>query len=243
MRRLLIGCAILERELRALAADAPHPPDIHILTKALHDRAGQTMRAGIQEAIDAHPGYDAVLLGYALCGNGILGLAARDAPLVVPRAHDCITLLLGSRERHEKEVLSHPGTIFRSVGWVENNVSYDDEMQRTTGAGLTLDACIARYGEDNGRYLYDTLYQYRDHYSRLVYLRTELDPDVSFEQRAAQEAAAAGWKFHSWPGSLDWLRQLVQGPWSEDRFLTVPPGATLQARHDGSLIGVEEGIP
>jgi hypothetical protein len=59
------------------------------------------MSARIQESIDrVDPArHEAVLLGYGLCNNGVVGLHA-PVPLVISRAHDCITLLLGSRERY-----------------------------------------------------------------------------------------------------------------------------------------------
>ena len=41
--------------------------------------------------------YDAILLGYGLCGNGLAGVTARHTRLVLPRAHDCIGILMGSR--------------------------------------------------------------------------------------------------------------------------------------------------
>ncbi|MFV1980286.1 MAG: DUF1638 domain-containing protein [Rhodothermia bacterium] len=34
---------------------------------------------------------------------------------VLPRAHDCITLLMGSRTRYLEYFKAHPGTYFRSV--------------------------------------------------------------------------------------------------------------------------------
>jgi len=38
---------------------------------------------------------------------------------VVPRAHDCITLLLGSKERYAKLFGERPGTYWYSAGWLE----------------------------------------------------------------------------------------------------------------------------
>ena len=43
--------------------------------------------------------YEAILLGYGLCSNGLVGLTARSIPLVIP-VHDCITLFLGSKEQY-----------------------------------------------------------------------------------------------------------------------------------------------
>ena len=55
----------------------------------------------------------------ALCSNGLVGLTARNIPVVVPRAHDCITLFLGSKERYLDYFQSHTGVYFKTSGWIE----------------------------------------------------------------------------------------------------------------------------
>ena len=66
--------------------------------------------------------YDAVLLGYGLCSNGLVGMGARSIPLVVPRAHDCITLFLGSKERYLQYFQDNPGVYFMTSGWIGRGV-------------------------------------------------------------------------------------------------------------------------
>ena len=96
MRLLLIGCSVLIRELSDAIVHSPHLIDAQYLAAGLHDSGAKAMRLRIQQAIDAaDPShYDAIVLGYALCGNGLAGLRARAVQLVLPRAHDCITLLM-----------------------------------------------------------------------------------------------------------------------------------------------------
>ena len=62
------------------------------------------------------PKYDAILIGYALCSNGVVGLTSRRIPLVIPRGHDCITLLLGSKELYRDYFDSHRGIYWYSSG-------------------------------------------------------------------------------------------------------------------------------
>ncbi|MGB9605296.1 MAG: DUF1638 domain-containing protein, partial [Bryobacteraceae bacterium] len=121
MRLRLIGCEILYRELCWAVAHSVNQVDLEFLPKALHDLGAAPMRARLQEAIDRTDDgrYEAVLLGYALCGMGLAGLAARSLPLIVPRAHDCITLFLGSRERYLEYFRARPGTYFLTTGWIE----------------------------------------------------------------------------------------------------------------------------
>ena len=95
-----IGCEIVYREACHLAAVAPGRVDVEFLRKGLHDLETADMAQRIQAAIDAveaEGGYDAILLGYARCNDGLAGVTARSVPLVIPRAHDCITLFFGSR--------------------------------------------------------------------------------------------------------------------------------------------------
>ena len=104
MRLKIISCEVLFREISLLAAQSGNEVDIAFLPKGLHDQKSARMRATLQEMVDQVDSerYQAVAFGYALCGNGTAGLVARDLPLVIPRAHDCITLFLGSRQRYSE---------------------------------------------------------------------------------------------------------------------------------------------
>ena len=103
MRLKLISCEVLFREMCHACAHSPHRVDLEFLPKGLHDLGGKPMAAKIQEAVDrTEEGvYQAILLGYGLCGNGLDGLTARHTRLVLPRAHDCIALLMGSHARYQ----------------------------------------------------------------------------------------------------------------------------------------------
>ena len=102
MRLKLISCEILYREICAAVARSVHQVDVEFLPKGFHDIGGAGMCERLQAALDKvdESLYDAVMFGYALCGNGLAGLTARSIPVVIPRGHDCITLFLGSRERY-----------------------------------------------------------------------------------------------------------------------------------------------
>ena len=121
-RLKFIGCEIIYREACALAARCPDMVDVQFLRKGLHDRKTAEMLAEVQAAVDAVPeGYEAILLGYARCNNGTVGLTARTVPIVVPRAHDCITFFFGSRAGYQRYFDAHPGTYYRTTGWSERN--------------------------------------------------------------------------------------------------------------------------
>jgi len=245
MRLKLVACEVLYREMCAAVARSTNQVDIEFLPKGLHDLGGAAMRARLQEIADAaDPArYEALLLGYALCGNGVAGLESRALPLVIPRAHDCIALLMGSRQRYQEYFDSSPGVYFRSTGWLERGEDLDQATTRIvrdrTGCGYTLEDLIARYGDDNGRYLFDQFSGYQRAYRRLTYIETGLEPDGRFEQRARDEAVRRGWEFELISGDLRLFESLLAGNWEDRDFLVVPPGWRVKSTYDQDVIGKE----
>jgi hypothetical protein len=241
MRFKLISCEVLFREMCHAAAHAPHQVDLEFLPKGLHDLGGKPMAAKIQEVVDRTPEgvYDAILLGYGLCGNGLDGLAARHTPLVLPRAHDCIALLMGSGERHQKYFESNPGTYYRSTGWLERGKGLQQLTPNTFGFDETLEAMIAKYGEDNGRYLFEEMNRYRAQYRKLTFIETGLEADGKFLAEAAAEASEQGWTFERLPGDLAWLGRLVAGEWTEAEFVVAAPGQQFAASYDVRVVKVQ----
>jgi len=243
MRFKLISCEVLFREMCDACARSPHQVDVEFLPKGLHDLGGKTMSVRLQEAVDRTPWgmYDAILLGYGLCGNGLDGLAARHTPLVLPRAHDCIALLMGSRERFQRYFDANPGTFYRSTGWLERGKGLQQLTHQTIGLEESLDALIRKYGDDNGRYLYDEMMRYRSRYEKLTFIETGLEADGKFVAEAAAEAEEKGWAFERLPGDLAWLRNLVNGEWAEGEFAIAKPGQQIAASYDGAIVSVRDG--
>lgn len=245
MKLKLISCEVLYREMCAVVARSPHQVDAEYLSKGLHNLESPSMRDRLQEAADRvdPAAYDAILFGYALCGNGIAGLTSRRLPLVIPRAHDCIALLMGGRERYRRYFEEHPGVYFRSTGWLERGENLEQAtlqaVRDKTGLGYTLEELVARYGDDDGRYLFEQLHGYERNYRQLTYIATGLEPDSGFEQQARNEAARRGWQFDLVRGDLGLFESLVAGRWDEADFLVVPPGWRVKASHEGGVIDKE----
>ena len=245
MRLKLISCEVLYREMCAAVARAPNEVDVEFLPKGLHNLGGPPMRRQLQEAIDRvdPEEFEAVLLGYALCGNATAGLTARTLPLVIPRAHDCIALLMGSRERYQDYFEQNRGVYFRSTGWLERGQDQEQDTLRVvrnqTGAGRKLEDLIVQYGEENGRYLYEELNGYQKAYRQLTYIATGLEPDGRFEQQARDEAKRLGWEFDKVEGNLSLFERLLAGDWNEHDFLIVPPGWKVTATFDTGILDKE----
>jgi hypothetical protein len=240
----LISCEIFYREMCAAVARSPHRIDIEFLPKGLHDLPPGEMPAKMQAAIDAVPDdtYDAILLGYGLCNNGLTGITARDCPLILPRAHDCITLFLGSRQRYREIFDTHPGTYFLTSGWLERGETSGDladlSVQHQLGMNQTMEELIEQYGEDNAEYLYETLCTGTKNYSHFMWIPMGVEPE-SMEQAAQNKAAEQDWSFKTEPGDMRLINDLVNGVWNEEDFLTVPPGATVKACHNDQIVGCQ----
>ncbi len=245
MRLKLISCEVFSREFSAAAARSPHTVDLEFLPIGLHNVGAEKMIAQLQDAVDRVDSarYESVLLGYGLCNNGIAGLVARQIPLVVPRAHDCITLFLGSSKRYLEYFESHPGVYFKTTGWIERGGINGELSQLAIGKSIGMEtsyeALVAKYGEDNARYLQEQLGALTQNYRQFTYIEMGVEPNGSFEQRTRDEAAKRGWKFEKLAGNLAMIQRLVNGVWDAQEFLVVPPGHRIAARYDEGIIAAE----
>ncbi|MEL7604196.1 MAG: DUF1638 domain-containing protein, partial [Bacillota bacterium] len=103
MRFKVLACKALQRELSLLAAGTDAILDITYMRQGLHDTP-DLLRAALQKEIDAvdsgsdlHTNedrlgrsFDAILLGYGLCSNGVCNVTSQRHKLIVPRSDDCI---------------------------------------------------------------------------------------------------------------------------------------------------------
>lgn len=248
MRLKLVACEILYRELCAAVARSINQVDIEFLPKGLHDIGQAGMSARLTEvlaAVDSSK-YEAVLMGYGLCSNGLVGLTAKNIPLVVPRAHDCITLFLGSKQRYLDYFHKHTGVYFKTSGWIERGEGltqyHQDSIQHQAGMTQTYDELVAKYGEDNAKFLYDQLCNMTRNYSGIALIEMGIEPDDRFERQAREEAAERNWKFEKLAGDMTLIQRLVDGPWDADRFLVVPPGGRVAPSFNENVIKVETNV-
>jgi hypothetical protein len=242
VRLKLIACEILYREFCAAVARSANCVDVEFLPKGLHDIGQEGMQGRLKEVLGAvdPADYDAVLFGYGLCSNGLVDLAAGSVPLVVPRAHDCITLFLGSKERYLEYFQGHPGVYFKTSGWIERGENLQqlapESITRKSGMAMTYEELVDRYGEDNAKFLHDQLGDLRRNYAQITFIEMGIEPDNRFERLARQRAAEYDWKFAKLQGDMSLVQRLVDGPWDDDRFLVVQPGHRVATSFDEKII-------
>lgn len=249
MRLRLIACEIFLRELCSLVAQSPNTLDVEFLPKGLHDIGAKAMRERLQKTIDADMGrsYDAVLMAYGLCNNGVVGLRASTAPLVIPRGHDCITLFMGSRHRYMDYFSRNPGVYYFTSGWIERGADHGDLTKQgiphMMGFDKTYEELVNKYGEEDALYLYDEMTAWMRHYRKLTYIEMGIEPDDRYLKQGRDTAGERGWEFEVMKGDMSLLRRLVDGPWGNSDFLTVPPGHEVTTSFDEQVICSKPSIP
>jgi hypothetical protein len=248
-KRKFIGCEIIYREACYLAAVSRSRVDLEFLRKGLHDLETRDMVSRVQSAIDGvdpTAGYEAILLGYARCSNGLVGIRARDIPLIIPRAHDCITFFFGSRQKYREYFDQHPGTYYMTTGWAERNVGEDyshpaygqQGVMAKLGLTQSYEELVSKYGADNAAFIAETMGDWRKNYSKFLYLTMGPGDETPLIEETRQAAADRGWAFELRDGDWTLLKKLFDGPWDED-FVTVPPGRMIVARDDDQVLDVE----
>jgi hypothetical protein len=220
MKLKLIYCKVLERESRLCASRSPNEIEFIPVEQGLHNTPDK-LRDELAKLLESVENTDAVLLGYGLCGNGTLGLSCR-VPLVIPRAHDCVTFLLGSRQRHEEYSQKFPGSYIFTPGWIEESrMPCKDRDQRL------LEEYTEKYGDDNARYLMEVEQAWRSQYHRAVYIDWDLPGKEQFIQYTKDCAEYLGWQFDIIEGDSSLLQRFLDGNWDPDEFLVLPPGQKI----------------
>jgi len=240
MRVRAICCEIIFREACLLAANSPLVIDFDFLQKGLHDLGSEKMRARLQDAVDAVDAsvYEATVLGYALCNNGVVGLTATRTKLVLPRAHDCITFFLGSRRRYQEHFEAYPGTYFCTTGWSERGSGEhaDGSIQTQLGTNKTYQEYVEKYGEENARYILEALGGWRSAYSRMAYIDMGLEVEDRYAEEAREEARKNDWEFERLQGDWRLLKALLEGEWDDEDFLTLDVGDSIEPSFDDRIV-------
>ena len=246
MRLKVIACNVFLREISLLAARSETTLDISYIPQGLHNYP-DLLRSEIQKEIDeaeAEPegpealteppeSFSGIVLAFGLCSRALCGVRSRKYPLVLPRSHDCIAVLLGSHRRYEQEFNDNPGTYWFSPGWVE---------QSTFPCGAGKETLRRRYeeqyGEDNAEFLVEHARESLSAYKRAALITwPELDRKA-YHERAQQVAKEFGWRFESLEGSSELLARVLNGTWEEKDVVIAEPGHTFEVGNDTEVVSV-----
>jgi len=212
-RILVLACTVMERELSSLRNDFT---DIKFFDYGLH-RTPENMAVALQKEIDLigpSSGYERIVLGYGLCSNGIVGVKAREVPLVVPKVHDCISLFLGSVEAYQCESVKCPGTYYLTPGWIERGETPISKYE----------SYVRSYDEETAKWV---LNEEMKHYTRVALINTsDYGATDEYRETARKNAEFLSVSYEEIMGSPTLLNQLIRGPWNVS-FVLLSAGESI----------------
>ncbi|KXS40424.1 MULTISPECIES: DUF1638 domain-containing protein [unclassified Candidatus Frackibacter] len=209
----IIACQTIQDEILSIL---PNNVETKFLKYALHRQPGR-LKEKLQEAINETRNHNTILLGYGLCSNSIAGLHSKDKTLVIPRVHDCISILLGSREEYNKKFRQSPGTIYLSKGWIDHGgdpyANYQDYAEQ--------------YDEETAQWIIEEEYK---NYEQLVFINTEVGDLSKYKDYSRKVANYLDLNYKEVNGSLRMVEKLLNQDWDQD-FITVPPEQMVIRNH------------
>ena len=208
MKVLVIACRVLINELQAVC---PSGIQLEFLEQGLHNTPDK-MRVVIQEKIHEVDGsYDYIMLGYGACGNGTLGIKAENVPVIIPKAHDCITFWMGSVANHMREHKKAPGTYYLSKGWVEEAKSPMDKFEEYK----------EHYGAETAEWVMKEAYK---NYTRIALIATGSYDPAEYREHAKANAAFLGVDYEELEGSMSIFEKMMRDKWDKEDFIILQPG-------------------
>lgn len=235
MRCKLICCEVFSREIykELLENDNTVFP---VFTEIMSHNYPDFLREQIQQEIDkTEPvNFDYVLLGYGLCGNAINGIYARAVPIVIPRAHDCCTILLGSKEAYQTHFAHRPSCRWTSGGNIKSgDISLrENELHSFHELNISYGELVEKYGEDNATYIIESLTPKDSSENKMVFIQTPPYDKLNYKDKVEKAAENKGCQFELIEGNTRLLRMLLNGVWPEEEFLVTPPGFHVEAVYD-----------
>ena len=211
MKIKLIGCDSTKNEVSWLGV--PKTMDCEFLDFNYHGKPDR-LHVRLQEIIDQSQDYDLIITTYSRCSNVVVGLLSQRVPLLLPRTHDCISLLLGSNERQLKLLKENPGTYYFSRGWLDHGrTPYAEYLEY-----------VDRYGREKAADLIKMLY---GSYNKAVLIVTPGTRDIeSYREKVREIADFFRWDVGEEVGDLHLLTVVLHG-YTEQDTVYVEPGQRI----------------
>jgi hypothetical protein len=213
----VVACDVLKAELEAVAAKEEAGDLIWRFNRyALHS-SPNLMPGVIMEAVGdlRAQGAERIALGYGLCSHGSSGVSS-DKGLVMPRCHDCISMLLGSPKRYMEMFRKFPGTYFLSEGWVRNEAD-------------PLSSALLRYAKRLGekkamRAMSLELANYR----YICFVNNGVGDIEVIRERTKENCRAFEKEYLEVEADLAYFRNLLKGPHPEESFIVLGPSGQVE---------------
>jgi hypothetical protein len=170
---VIIACKVFQTLLEELLPKDSEA-DITYMDYGLHV-VPKNLTKEIQQVIDRIKSPSLVILGYGLCGNGLVGIQSGIHTLIIPKSDDCIAILMGSYDEYREEFFREPGTYYLTMGWLEAGSNPLSEYKEY----------IDKYGTEKAALIMDLQYQ---NYSRLMYVSHNEDDFNQYREQVEEIA-------------------------------------------------------
>ncbi len=217
MKTTLICCEMLRDEMSLAYEQTGCNYPIVWIESRLHMHP-EKMAERLQQEVDALVDTQRVLFGMGFCGNALAGVRSGERELIVPRIDDCVSMLLGSHERRK----GIHRTYFFTQGWLRGKMNIIEEYEQT----------IQKHGEKRGKKVYEMM---MGSYDAVGLLDTGAYDMGKASEQTKPFAQEMGIEHTILPASVSYLRQLLFGPWEQNKFMVVPPNT--QINYEDLMLG------
>lgn len=211
MAKKLLCCDVFKEEMLSIAL--PADLELEFLSMGLHLHPAK-LHQEVQAALDHTAGCSLVILGFGLCGGALKGIKAPGCPMVMPRVHDCIPVLLGSKAKYHTLQEADRRTFYFSGGWVEGERMIIPEYERS----------IVQFGPKKALRILQMMFE---NYNRLMYIHTGHPRGQATLEKTKAFADTLQLSCHETTGCTDYLKKLLYGPWEDEDFVIIPAHGTV----------------
>jgi len=222
----VISCEVFRRELEFLSSKMKDAPIIHFLEQSLHDNPS-ALTESLQNLIDEieETSVEEIFLCYGVCGRAISNVRSHKSILVLPKAHDCISLLLGQTCSQQ-----HTNIFWMSPGWLKYSQIPFLEQKDARKADY-----LNRFGEDEASYLMEIEGTWLKAYFSARLIVWDNINNKALQEQAQYVAKEANLPYTECSGNSDFLQALLDGG-KDERFVRIYPGHYIDIASDGSLV-------
>lgn len=225
---VIIACRVMQEHLQKLL---PQDTPVTYMDITLHNTPKKLAQA-LQAEIDAIAQPSTIIVGYGLCGNGLLGVKSGPHTLIVPRTHDCVAIFLGSHQRYVQRFFANPNTYYLTRGWLD---AKDEPLQDY------LDY-VRDYDEETADYLVEMKYRHYRKLTMVGFSQEELDECRPMALRVAEFCKRWNMEYEEIIGSTALLESMLKMPGkigaSNAEFVVLKPGEEIRVE-----MFLQEGEP